>query len=174
LDGGEVIKRHIFRGLFFCDVLANMTSVASVNGVVHGIEVRGDNNETVRVGGAYIYKCDVLARNGVLHHVDRVIGMDYDTVSPTISPAPTITGEPTSSEEPTAAPVALFAEDPDSNAVPISLPPVTIPTKNDIITSDGAADSPGQDGSGVRSNSAISIMNLILSTVTLVWLSLSS
>lgn len=130
LEGGDIIKRHIFRGLLFCDVLANMTSVSAVNSVVHGIELKGENNEHVWVGGAYIYKCDILARNGVLHHIDRVIAMDYDTVPPTISPAPTITPEPTISVDPTSAPVPLFAEEAESGAVPIYLPPVTVPSPN--------------------------------------------
>jgi uncharacterized surface protein with fasciclin (FAS1) repeats len=169
LDGGEIIKAHIFKGLLFCDVLANMTSVSSVNGIVHAVDVRGDNNETLRVGGAYIYKCDILARNGVLHHVDRVIGQDYDTVSPTISPAPTITPRPTNSEAPTGAPVPLFAEEPESNAVAISLPPVRVPTQSDIATSDGPGDSPVQDGSAASSFLSMSTMNLLLSTLTLVW-----
>lgn len=135
LEGGEIIKRHIFRGLFFCDVLANMTEVSAVNGIVHGIEVR--ENESLWVGGANIYQCDILARNGVLHHIDRVIGEPYDTVSPTISPAPTITPSPTTSYAPTGAPQALFAEDPDSNAVPIFLPPVRPPTNSNPSPSVG-------------------------------------
>ena len=128
LDGGDIIKRHIFKGLLFCDVLANMTSVSAVNSDVLAIELTGENNEHLWVGGAYIYKCDILARNGVLHYVDRVIAMDYDTVPPTISPAPTITPEPTISVQPTSAPVPLFAEQPEGGAVPIYLPPVRAPT----------------------------------------------
>eukprot|EP00539_Tryblionella_compressa_P012447 CAMPEP_0178823516 /NCGR_PEP_ID=MMETSP0746-20121128/5180_1 /TAXON_ID=913974 /ORGANISM="Nitzschia punctata, Strain CCMP561" /LENGTH=658 /DNA_ID=CAMNT_0020485119 /DNA_START=188 /DNA_END=2164 /DNA_ORIENTATION=- len=161
LDGGEIINKHLFRGLFFCDVLANMTStgIASVNGFTHAIEVRGENMEHVWVGGAYIYKCDILARNGVLHYIDRVIGEDYETVPPTISPAPTITPQPTTSEAPTGAPVPLFAEEPGDNSVPISLPPVLPPTnKNDIATAD---DMPDQGSSGVRSFPPLIFMSLL-------------
>jgi Fasciclin domain len=136
LEGGEIIKRHIFKGLLFCDVLANMTEVTAVNNVVHAVELTGESNDHLWVGGAYVYKCDILARNGVLHHIDRVIGMEYETVPPTISPAPTITGKPTTSYEPSTAPVAMFAEEPGSGAVPIYLPPVTAPspTVNDKST----------------------------------------
>ena len=151
LEGGEIIKRHIFRGLFFCDVLANLTSVSAVNGIVHGIELRGEFNESLWVGGAHVYECDILARNGVLHHVDRVIGMDYETVPPTISPAPTITASPTSSEPPSNAPTELFQQGPDGNHVEIKLPPVRPPTQNDLVTTDGP---PVNGGEGSSSDAA--------------------
>jgi uncharacterized surface protein with fasciclin (FAS1) repeats len=157
LDGGEIIKRHIFRGLFFCDVLANMTSVSAVNSIVHGIEVRGEYNESLWVGGAHVYACDILARNGVLHHIDRVIGEDYETVPPTVSPAPTITASPTSSYAPTGAPIALFAEEPDSNAVPIYLPPVRPPQNAPSVT----AGSPGT-GEGSASGAVVASCSRIL------------
>lgn len=161
LEGGEIIKRHILRGLFFCDVLANLTSISAVNSVVHGIEVRGENSDRVWVGGAYIYKCDILARNGVLHHIDRVIGMDYETVPPTISPAPTITPQPTISVEPTSAPVPLFAEEPESGAVPIYLPPVALPTPHVNQSAPGS-----QGGSTPGASSAVSTLTG-LASVTL-------
>jgi uncharacterized surface protein with fasciclin (FAS1) repeats len=147
LDGGDIIKRHIFRGLFFCDVLANLTEISAVNGDVHGIELRGAYNESLWVGGAHIYECDILARNGVLHHIDRVIGMEYETVPPTISPAPTITAAPTSSEAPSLAPVPLFAEEPQGVGVPIMLPPVRPPTQNAVVSADGPPAAGGEDPS---------------------------
>lgn len=104
LEGGEIIKRHLFRGLFFCDVLANMTTVQAVNDYVHQIELRGPDGDELWVGGARVYECDILARNGVLHYVDRVIDVEYDTVPPTMSPAPTITAEPTAYQPPTDVP----------------------------------------------------------------------
>jgi uncharacterized surface protein with fasciclin (FAS1) repeats len=148
LEGGEIIKRHLFRGLFFCDVLANMTSVSAVNGIVHGIEVRGEYNESLWVGDAHVYQCDILARNGVLHYVDRVIGEVYETVPPTISPAPTITSNPTASYAPSGAPIPLFAEEPDSNAVPIFLPPASPPTNKDAVISAGPPASTDNTASG--------------------------
>ena len=105
-DGGDIIRAHLFRGLYFHDEIANATTITSVNGVTHQIEVFGTNNETIYVGGAYIYKKDMLAWNGVLHFIDRIIGVDYDTVPPTVSPAPTITAYPTSLMPPTFAPVS--------------------------------------------------------------------
>lgn len=124
LEGGPIIKRHIMRGLFFCDVLANQTEVITVEGVVLPVEVIDDQ---LWVGGAKVYKCDILAHNGVLHHIDRVIGIDYDSPAPSISSAPTITGVPTSSYAPSANPAGLFDKEPDSGAVAIKLPPVQPP-----------------------------------------------
>jgi uncharacterized surface protein with fasciclin (FAS1) repeats len=163
LEGGEIIKRHIFRGLFFCDVLANMTSISAVNSVVHGIEVRGENSDRVWVGGAYIYKCDILARNGVLHYIDRVIGMDYETVPPTISPAPTITPQPTISVEPTSAPVPLFAEEPGSGAVPIYLPPVAPPTSDASVP---AAQSDGAPTASSAETSSMHVASVLVCALT--------
>ncbi len=127
LDGGPIIKRHVMRGLFFCDVLANQTEVVTVEGVVLPVELKGEDEEELWVGGAKVYNCDILAHNGVLHHIDRVIGIDFDSPSPTQSPAPTITAMPTTSRAPSEGPVPLFAEEPDNGAVPISLPPVVPP-----------------------------------------------
>lgn len=117
LDVGDIILRHIFPRLLFMDVLANETQVVAVNGIVHGVELRGENNEHLFVGGAYIYNGDILARNGVMHQIDRVIGLQYSTTQPSTSPAPTITPQPTMYVPPTA-PVAL-----PTGRVPIVLPP---------------------------------------------------
>ena len=99
--------------------------MTTVEGVVLEVEVKGD--DSLWVGGAKVYECDILAHNGVMHYIDRVIGLDFDSPSPTESPAPTITGVPTRSPAPSGAPVALFAENPDNGAVPIYLPPVQPP-----------------------------------------------
>jgi len=104
MEGVEIIKRHLFRGLEFCDVIANKTSIVAVNGESHKIELHGANEEHVYVAGAYIFKCDILARNGVLHHIDRVIGMEYPTVPPSSSPAPTKSPQPTVSMQPSRNP----------------------------------------------------------------------
>ncbi|KAG7364083.1 fasciclin domain containing protein [Nitzschia inconspicua] len=159
LEGGEIIKRHIFKGLFFCDVLANMTTVTTVDGLTHAIELRGDNSESLWVGGARVYECDILARNGVLHYIDRVIGMDYETVPPTISPAPTITPNPTTSYAPTGAPIPLFADVPDSNAVPIFLPPVRPPSQP--TATDNSPDALEGSSSGVVTLHASRILFII-------------
>jgi uncharacterized surface protein with fasciclin (FAS1) repeats len=106
VDGPDIINRHIFRGLQFTDVLANLTTITAVNGAVHTIERKGPNFEYLYVGGAYIYEGDILARNGVMHRIDRVIGLEYPTVPPSTSPAPTITAEPTMYVAPTTTPVA--------------------------------------------------------------------
>jgi uncharacterized surface protein with fasciclin (FAS1) repeats len=124
LDGGPIMKRHIMRGLFFCDVLANQTEVVTVEGEVLDVEVV---DEQLWVGGAKVYNCDILAHNGVLHHIDRVIGLDFDSPAPTQSPAPTITSAPTASYAPSDGPQPLFADEPDNGAVPIYLPPVEPP-----------------------------------------------
>ena len=127
LDGGPIINRHIMRGLFFCDVLANQTEVVTVEGVVLPIELKGPDKDELWVGGAKVYNCDILAHNGVLHHIDRVIGIDFDSPAPTQSSAPTITAQPTSSRSPSQQPVPLFFEEPINAAVKISLPPVLPP-----------------------------------------------
>lgn len=104
LEGAEIIKRHIFRGLLFCDVIANGTTVTAVNGEIHSVELRGENEENLFVGDAYVFDCDILARNGVLHHIDRVIGLEYPTIPPTSSPEPTQTPQPSLSQEPSLNP----------------------------------------------------------------------
>lgn len=124
VDGGPIIVRHVLRGLWFCDVLANHTEVTTVDGVVLEIEVK---NDELWVGGAKVYNCDILAHNGVLHHIDRVIGLDFDSPAPTQSPAPTITGAPTASAQPSRQPVPLFDQEFDNGGVPIYLPPVEPP-----------------------------------------------
>lgn len=142
LDGAEIIKTHIFAGLQFCDIIANSTEIVNVNGKSVGVELRGEpgsgpwgteGGQNLFVGGAYVYNCDILARNGVLHHIDRVIGLDYDTVSPTISPAPTITAAPTSHTPPTSAPLDTGISQPvtGSAAIPIALPPILPSVKTD-------------------------------------------
>jgi hypothetical protein len=112
LEGGEIIKRHIFRGLFFLDVIANQTQLTAVNGITHGVELRGEFNERLWVGGALVYDGDTLARNGVIHYIDRVIGQPYETVPPSVSPAPTITAEPTIVHEPSKKPSAQPSSEP--------------------------------------------------------------
>lgn len=123
LEVGEILKRHIFRGLLFCDVIANSTALVSVENEPFAVEVRGENKESVWVGGARIYECDKLVRNGVLHYLDRVIGEPYDTVPPTMSPAPTITPQPTIYVPPTLAPAPF-----PTGSVPITLPTGIVPT----------------------------------------------
>ena len=99
--GEDFIKRHIFRGLLFSDVIANVTEIVSVEGDQHDVELRG---EELWVGGGFIYKSDILARTGVLHYVDCVLG-EPETTFP--SNAPT-TPEPTpSTSNPTSSPSSL-------------------------------------------------------------------
>jgi uncharacterized surface protein with fasciclin (FAS1) repeats len=132
LDGANIIKKHLFSGLLFCDVIANSTEITSVNSDVLKVELRGKpksglwgtQGQNLFVGGAYLYQCDIFARNGVLHYVDRVIGESYDTVSPTVSPAPTITPQPTAFVPPTAAPVEGQSPVAKDGIVPIVLPPI--------------------------------------------------
>jgi hypothetical protein len=104
IDGEAIINRHIFRGLYFCDVIANMTEITSVEGDVHAVTLRGDNQENLFIGDAYVFDCDILARNGVLHHIDRVLDMEYPTEAPTTSPAPTGTPVPSLSFQPSSNP----------------------------------------------------------------------
>ncbi|KAL3896752.1 MAG: hypothetical protein SGARI_007091, partial [Bacillariaceae sp.] len=59
----EYAKEFIFRGLFFCDVLATLTNVEDITGATHDIAIGGDS--TVVIGNQWrITECDVLARNG--------------------------------------------------------------------------------------------------------------
>lgn len=160
LDGGPIIKRHIMRGLFFCDVLANQTEVTTVEGVVLGIEVKDDQ---LWVGGAKVYNCDILAHNGVLHHIDRVIGIEYDSPAPSQSPAPTITGAPTTSDAPSKSPVGLFAETLDNGAVPIYLPPVQPPINKIRVDP-----TPAPVVSGA-SFTAVSTLSMTVATMILLW-----
>lgn len=151
LDGADIIKRHIFKGLMFCDVIANQTEIETVEQEMIAVELRGkpgsglwglnpDGGQNLYVGGAYLYNCDMYARNGILHYIDRVIGLDYDTVSPTISPAPTITPRPTVYIEPTMAPVDI-----PTGFSPIALPPVLPGVVPSAKTDDSA---PAGDGGG--------------------------
>mmetsp|Transcript_11766 Transcript_11766/g.27542 ORF Transcript_11766/g.27542 Transcript_11766/m.27542 type:complete len:702 (+) Transcript_11766:199-2304(+) len=128
IDGGPIIKRHVLRGLWFCDKLANETALTTVDGYVIDIELKGEGeDQELWVGGGKVYNCDILAHNGVLHYIDRVIGLDFDSPAPSKSPAPTVTPVPTISYPPSGRPVALFAEEFDNGAVPIYLPPVQPP-----------------------------------------------
>ena len=140
-EGGDVIRQHIFRGLLFTDILANMTQVTSVppQEVTHAIERKGPEGEYLYVGGAYIYEGDILTRNGVMHRVDRVIGYEYPTVQPSQSPAPTMTPMPTVYVPPSVAP-APFPTGPGSFTFPPNVgPPTKAPKKNNNQNSDKSA-----------------------------------
>ena len=163
LDGADIIKRHLFSGLFFCDVLANMTEVETVVGEKIGIELRGEpgsglwgpDEQNLYVGGAYIYNCDVFARNGVLHHVDRVIGVDYETVTPTITPVPTVTPQPTIGIPPTAAPQTKPQAKPTA-FVPIALPPILPGVVPSAKTDDGP--NPTTQPAGTSGTSSVQVL----------------
>jgi hypothetical protein len=133
LEGGDIVNRHLFRGLLFLDVLANATQLTSVNGATHLVEVRGPE-KNLWIGNASVYQGDILAGNGILHYIDRVIGELYDeaTVPPSVSPAPTITAQPTMFVPPSPAPVFI------AGAVPINLPPVKQPTTPPVNVKTGA------------------------------------
>lgn len=149
IGGGEIIKRHLFEGLNFCDVIANETELESLAGDIWDVELRGEpgsgewglsGGQNLFIGDAYVYNCDIFARNGVLHHIDRVLGLPYDTVAPTDSPAPTVTASPTEFIPPTPAPVPTTG----NNFVPINLPPVvdtrpTVPTRAPTSTQSNSA-----------------------------------
>lgn len=164
IDGGPILKRHIMRGLFFCDVLANQTEVVTVEGVVLNVELKGEEEEELWVGGAKVYNCDILAHNGVLHYVDRVIGIDFDSPAPTASPAPTITAQPTISFAPSRQPVPLFFEEPENGAVPLSLPPV-LPPIYKIQTK--PTPRPTTSGASFTSASALTMISAIMG---MIWL----
>ena len=168
IDGGPIIKRHILVGLLFCDRLANQTEVITVDGEVLDIEVKAD--DSLWVGGAKVYDCDILAHNGVLHHIDRVIGLDFDSPSPTQSPAPTITGVPTKSPAPSASPAALFAENPDNGAVPIYLPPVEAPI-NKLQADPTRAPAPVSGSGSTATTTTITTSTLLVAVtgVMLLW-----
>jgi len=163
IAGGPIIKRHIMRGLLFCDVLANRTEVITVEGIVLNVEVKDDQ---LWVGGAKVYNCDILAHNGVLHHVDRVIGIDYDSPAPTQSPAPTITAMPSESIAPSEQPsiYTLDLKEPTNGAVPINLPPVLPPIYK--IQVDPLP--PPTDDSGA-SFTTTSTLTMTVATMLLLW-----
>jgi len=157
LGGAPIIKRHLFSGLFFCDVLANMTEVETVgDNETIPIELRGEpgsgkwglEKQDLYVGGALVYECDMYARNGVLHFVDRVIGVDYDTVSPTVTPSPTSTPRPTVTATETLAPQDEVGS--PSGISPIALPPVIPGVVPSVAASDAQPTIPPQN-SGARS-----------------------
>lgn len=162
LDGGDIIKRHIFRGLFFCDVIANQTEIVTTDGLALDVELRGEpgsglwglnGGQNLYVGGALVYNCDIFARNGVLHYVDRVIGIDYDTVSPTVTPVPTTTPEPTAGIPPTAAP-----QDIPTGFVPIILPPI-LP---DVVPSVKTTEAPAPTGSSATRTRLSLLTSLVI------------
>ena len=99
LEAGNLIKRHIVRGLFFEDVIANETEIFSVDGDLWDVEVQG---ESLFVAGALVYQTDNLARNGVFHYVDTVFGEERVTEAPTATMSPTLS--PSISLFPTADP----------------------------------------------------------------------
>ena len=149
IDGGDIIRWHIFRGLFFTDIIANLTTITSVepNPVTHTVERKGPEGEHLYVGGAYIYEGDVLARNGVLHKIDRVIGFEYPTVAPSTSPAPTVTPEPTIFVPPTLPP----EEAPQGPAK------FTFPPMNNDVPTPGNNPGNGQNGGGSAAPSMFSL-----------------
>jgi hypothetical protein len=158
-QGGEIVKRHIFRGLLFLDVIRNATQLTDVNGLTHAVELRGEFNESLWVGGGNVYEGDILARNGILHYIDRVIGEPFaeGTVPPTMSPQPTITPEPTIVIPPSPAPIVR-----PTGSAPIYLPPIRAPTMQEALD-DSNKETP--DGSSASSVSAIAT---ILASVTFV------
>lgn len=150
LDGAEIIKRHIFEGLLFCDVIANSTEITTTDGLAIAVELRGEpgsglwgpKEQNLYVGGALIYDCDIFARNGVLHHVDRVIGVDYDTEAPSISAGPSMSSIPTAGIQDTLAPQNIPTKVP-TGFLPIELPPILPGIVPTAITADDA-DAPEQ------------------------------
>jgi hypothetical protein len=162
LEGGDIIQRHLFRGLMFLDVLQlNYTGVdaktlSSVNLDTTVVEMRGEFNEHLWVGGGHIYGGDILARNGVIHYIDRVINEPFkdDTVPPTASPQPTITPEPTMVVPPSPAPIVH-----PTGSTPINLPPIRTPSMAQAVD-----DSDQEEGSSASSLSAIAT---VLASVTL-------
>lgn len=162
-EGGDIIRKHLFRGLFFHDVIANATTMTSVSGVTHKVEVFGANKETIYVGGAHIYKHDILARNGVLHYIDRIIDIDFETVPPTITPSPTVTAEPTAYVPPTNPPFGR-----PSGPTFITFPPQVAPPR---VTDDsdkgpssslGTEDESGALGTSVLMASALGVLATLL------------
>jgi uncharacterized surface protein with fasciclin (FAS1) repeats len=171
LDGAEIIKRHIFSGLFFCDVIANKTSMQTVDGETIGVELRGEPDsglwgplkQNLYVGGAYVYGCDLFARNGVVHYVDRVIGLAYDTVSPTVTPGPTVTPQPTIAILETQSPQAI----PTGFAPTIALPPILPGVVPSVKTDD--APTPTEDATDVSGTCSVPVL-AISSILSASWL----
>lgn len=158
-DLPDILKRHVFGGLLFSDVIRGRTTITSVSGVTFDVETRGPNNEYLYIGDAYVYQSDILARNGVIHYIDRVLGEVYPTNPPSISPQPTITASPTKLIPPTPAPVPIFTP-----PTPIALPPESRPSEND--GNGGGNNNPTSAGVAVTTSSTISVM-IILTTMLL-------
>jgi hypothetical protein len=45
-QGGEIVKRHIFRGLLFLDVIRDATQRTDVIGLTRAVKLRGEFNES--------------------------------------------------------------------------------------------------------------------------------
>lgn len=175
LDGANIIKRHLFtdKYVLFCDLIANRTQLVSVNNDTLPVELRGPpgsglwglQKQNLYVGGAYLYQCDVFARNGVLHYVDRVIGEDYETVSPTTSPAPTISSQPTVYSPPTAAPQEIPSD--NEGVVPIVLPPILPGVLPSVQTDDAQTPAPVAESTASRTNA---YQVTVLASLGLSWL----
>jgi hypothetical protein len=80
----NVLESHLFDDLLWCDRLRELagTTVTSLNEKQWTITINSDNfpcfetTETVVVGAvksACITKCDILARNGVVHEMDTLL-----------------------------------------------------------------------------------------------------
>ena len=162
IETGEILKRHLVRGLFFCDVLANTSSVFTTAETTYNVEVLGPNKD-VWVGGARIYECDILSRNGVLHYVDRVIGESFETEGPTQTHTPTATPAPTMVALPTESPTVERPIGSD----PLDLSPVTLPTVSDVV-SDGMDEESGNGNSGVGRPGLTSVLLVLLMFATVV------
>jgi Fasciclin domain len=128
----KVLKSHMFEKLYWCDRLRNETNVTSLNGQNWLVSVNDDNFpcfEPLDATGVVaaplktcITKCDILARNGIVHELDTLMMYEAaETRSPSefIGSAPNATdldipaGQPTVFKRPTSSGATAPASAPD-------------------------------------------------------------
>lgn len=66
----EILTYHVVAGKVEAKDVVNLESADTVAGQGVSISVKGD---TVMVGGAKVIKADVMASNGVIHVIDKVL-----------------------------------------------------------------------------------------------------
>jgi uncharacterized surface protein with fasciclin (FAS1) repeats len=66
----DVLLYHVASGKVTAKQVVKLASVKTLNG--HSLRIR-TTGSAVRVGGAKVAKADVLATNGVIHVIDRVL-----------------------------------------------------------------------------------------------------
>jgi hypothetical protein len=103
-----VLENHLFEDLMWCDKLRGLQNqvVESLNGQTWFVTVNEDNFpcfDTITTFGAAttracITRCDILARNGIVHEIDKIMLKERpETIGPAppIAPTPRVPSAPT-------------------------------------------------------------------------------